>query len=105
MERLVHIDVQGCWPDGLKNHHTVIPWSSHLEIHKVYGNTQTAEQIAKRGGFGLKEAVLYYKWEKPIVWFSKKKDTWPKTEEDWIKVEYHFNIKNKKIIGINLHII
>lgn len=75
--------------------YAAIPWEEHIEIWKNYfGSNQTAEKIAERGGFGIKESAKYYKMNPIVVWFSKGKE-YPESDEDWIKVKIKF--ENGKI--------
>lgn len=72
--------------------YAAIPWEEHVEIWKnynAYGYTQTAERIAERGGFGIKEAAKFYKMNPIVVWFSKGKG-YPKCDEAWIKMKITF---------------
>ena len=70
--------------------YAAIPWDEHVEIWKNYfGSNQTAERIAERGGFGIKEAAKNYKMNPIVVWFSKGKE-YPKDDDDWIKYKFTF---------------
>lgn len=55
-----------------------IPWDEHLKIYANYGDSQSAERIAERGGFGIQEAVKYYGWENPVIEFSTDGIHWQK---------------------------
>lgn len=49
-----------------------ITWAAHLRAYSnyaaIYGNHQTAERLAKRGGFGEKELDKFYpEWRNHII--------------------------------------
>ena len=102
---MVNIELQGLCPKEFRGHYAAVPWESHVEIHKGYTDTQTAEEVARRGGFGLKEAVFYYKWKNPVVYFSKEKAVYPKTDTDWIKVEYKLSKEKNNQVYYNYKIV
>lgn len=63
-----------------------IPWDVHLKIYegysKEYGNYQSADQIAERGGFGYNEVIEFYpEWDR-IVYCSAK---WSDDIDQWTK--------------------
>lgn len=67
-----------------------IPWEEHLAIWgNYYGSSQTAERIAERGGFGIKESAKYYKMNPIVVWFTTSKN-YPKMDEEWTKIRLTF---------------
>ena len=77
--------------------YVAIPWDEHIEIwNHYYGSSQTAERIAERGGFGIREAAKYYKMNPIVVWFSKGNE-YPQTDEDWLKVKITFEFDENKI--------
>lgn len=71
-------------------HLAAISWEEHLKICKNYGTSQSPEQIAKRGGFGILEAAKYYHWKEPVVWLSASKDL-PEKDEEWYKFRIVFS--------------
>lgn len=61
-----------------------IPWEEHLKIYSNYPDSQTAERIAERGGFGVNEAINYYGWDNPaVIEFSNDGETWQKIKLDF----------------------
>lgn len=52
-------------PDG------TLSWDEHLLAYEVYaakyGRSQSAEQIAQRGGFGYSELLLFF-GQDPMTW-------------------------------------
>lgn len=101
MTRLAPIQADiafGKVPQLKNSSYAAIPWDEHIEIWKnYYGSSQTAERIAERGGFGIREAAKYYKINPIVVWFSKSNEC-PQTDEDWIKVKITFYFDDKKIL-------
>lgn len=55
-----------------------ITWEEHMKIYSHYMDSQSAERIADRGGFGIMEAMKYYGWDNPIVEFSRDRVKWQK---------------------------
>jgi len=58
--------VQGHYTRGRKPPGT-IAWWEHEKAWEGYGHSQSAEQIAKRGGFGYDELVSFLGHE-PTTW-------------------------------------
>jgi len=72
---------------GVKYKYIKIPWVEHLEIYKYYHDSQSAERINERGGFGVREAA-YMGYNPLVIWviydYSEK-------DSDWTKVALLFD--------------
>lgn len=71
----------------VKYQYIKIPWVEHLEIYKYYHDTQSAERIAERGGFGVKEAA-YMGYNPLLIWVSYD---YSEKDSDWIKIALKFD--------------
>lgn len=72
-----------------------IPWEEHLRIYELYsaryGRGQSAERIAARGGFGVKEAVRLGYDNPLVVWFT---DDTSRKDSQWAKVALLFDLEH-----------
>lgn len=73
-----------------------IPWEEHLKIYDGYTDSQTAERISERGGFGMKEAIKEYGWKTPVIWVSKRKE-YPANDDDWEKYELVYDTETDTV--------
>lgn len=68
----------------------------HLKIYDGYTDSQTAERISERGGFGMKEAIKEYGWKTPVIWVSKRKE-YPANDDDWEKYELVYDTETDTV--------
>lgn len=71
---------------GVKYQYIKIPWVEHLEIYKYYHDSQSAERINERGGFGVREAA-YMGYNPLLIWVSYDYNV---KDSEWTKIALKF---------------
>ena len=97
MTRLANIQIDfHSRATGLSIHYAKIPWCEHERIFNEcyapkYGQSQSAERVNERGGFGVKEAVRLGYDNPLVIWVAGK--SYPKKDSDWTKLALKFNLE------------
>ena len=83
---------------GLNIQYACTPWVEHERIFfryaRKYGNSQSAEKIADRGGFGIKEAIKLGYDNPTIIWVATE---YPEKDSEWVKLALKFNLEERTV--------